>query len=80
MYLIEKPYFRKNELKLVHPRVTSTHPIACNSNIPTFQELFYGQKKFPKGWFLLSERSKTPISTQVTRIGLALLIYASFLA
>ena len=47
---------------------------------PTFQELFYGQKKFPKGWFLLSERSKTPISTQVIRIGLALLIYASFLA
>ena len=39
---------------------------------PTFQELFYGQKKFPKAWSPLSDHSKILISTQGTWIHLCL--------
>ena len=39
---------------------------------PMFQELFYNQQKFPKGWSPLSDHSNIPISTQVIRIHLRL--------
>ena len=62
---LSRPILNENLLQSVHPRVTLTHPIACNNNIQEIGKQAYrqGTMKMVHGWPRCTS-SSTPISNK----------------